>query len=193
MIINVTGCSGCGKSFLSQQLAKHLNLTLINVDSIVEKMYGNSLMQQKLKDAFGSKVTNNNIVEKKLVSNLVLNNKQQWDLLNELTWPYIESAIDDAIKQSNNNAVIDYKFVPLTKYFNLANYNILVTPKSFDKRFDYLIKRDNITLHQIKLRDSFCPNYSQFKFDYTIQNCYTSNFEKTCNNVVNKILEEQKW
>ena len=80
MIITVTGRSGCGKSTLALMLSVKLNLPLIDVDEIVEGMYSDPNMQNTLKTSFGDVVEGpDGKVEKRLVSKIVLNNKQHWD------------------------------------------------------------------------------------------------------------------
>ena len=158
MIITVTGHSGSGKSTLAVLLSVKLNLKLIDVDEIVANMYDDLAMQTKLREVFGDIAEGENgKIEKRLVSKIVLNNSELWDKLDKITWSYLESKIDEQLAECDNNAVIDYKFIPLTKYFNTANYNILVEAKNDKLREKYLIKRDKITKAVVAKRDSFSP------------------------------------
>lgn len=191
MIITVTGHSGSGKSTLSVLLSVKLNLKLIDVDEIVANMYNDDVMQEKLREAFGDVAEGENgKIEKRLISKIVLNNKNLWDKLDKLTWNYLESKIDEQLKECNNNAVIDYKFVPLTKYFNIANYNILVEAKNDKLRERYLIKRDKIDKMVVAKRDSFSPEYSQHEFSFVVLNNYTHDFVLLCESLVRQIKNE---
>ncbi len=193
MIITVTGRSGCGKSTLALMLSAKLNLPIIDVDEIVEGMYSDDSMQNTLKTAFGDVVEGiNGKVEKRLVSKIVLNNKQHWDTLNYLTWNYLEKKIDEKLAANNNNAIIDYKFIPLTKYFETADYNILVEAKNDKLREKKLIKRDKIDKYVVKKRDSFSPNYKRHEFSYVILNTYNKDFAVMCESLIKQIKENSE-
>lgn len=193
MIITVTGHSGSGKSSLSLVLAAKLNLTLIDVDTIVNGMYDDPVMQQNLKTAFGDVVEGEGgKVEKRLVSKIVLNNKTHWETLNYLTWNYLETQIDKKLKSCNNNAVIDYKFIPLTKYFETADYNILVEAKNDKDRIKHLIKRDKIDKSVVAKRDSFTPDYSRFEFSFVVFHNYDKDFSVLCESLIRQINDKRE-
>lgn len=193
MLINITGNSGCGKSTLSKILAKNLNAEIIDVDLIVVNMYNDEHMQQTIKNTFGDIVVGESgRVEKKLVSKLVFSDVKSMQDLDKITRTYIEGKIDQAIVSSGNNAIIDHKFLPITKYYEMATYNILIVPKEETQRIENLIKRDNITIEQIQKRDSNSPNYMKYSFDFVIKNDYTQNFVRECENVTQKIKENTK-
>ena len=193
MIITVTGYSGSGKSTLALMLSVKLNLTLIDVDEIVDGMYNDKSMQQNLKTAFGDVIEGEDgKIEKRLVSKIVLNNKQHWDTLNYLTWNYLETQIDKRLKACNNNAVIDYKFIPVTKYFEIANYNILVEAKNDKLREKHLIKRDKIDKYVVAKRDSFSPNYKRHEFSFVVLINYTKDFAEMCESLIRRIKEDSE-
>ena len=192
MIITVTGHSGSGKSTLAVLLSVKLNLKLIDVDEIVANMYDDLAMQTKLREVFGDIAEGENgKIEKRLVSKIVLNNSELWDKLDKITWSYLEGKIDEQLAECDNNAIIDYKFIPLTKYFNTANYNILVEAKNDKLREKYLIKRDRITKAVVAKRDSFSPEYNQHEFSFVILNNYTHDFVELCESLVRQIKSEK--
>lgn len=187
-IITVTGVSGCGKSTLSNLLCNKLNMKYISIDNIVAEMYNNIEMQNKIIEVFGDIVLNENKkLDKKLVSNLVLNDKNAWDKLNLITWDYIEKNVDKLINECNFNAVIDYLFIPITKYMKQANINILVKPKDLNIRSEKVCQRDNILIEKILRRDEFSPNFDEYNFDYIIENDYTDNFINECNQLAEEL------
>ena len=191
MIITVTGRSGCGKSTLALMLSVKLNLPLIDVDEIVEGMYSDPNMQNTLKTAFGDVVEGpDGKVEKRLVSKIVLNNRDHWDTLNYLTWNYLEKKIDEKLAENNNNAIIDYKFIPVTKYFELSDYNILVEAKNDKVRTKKLIKRDKIDKYVVQKRDNFSPNYKRHEFNYVVLNTYNKDFAVVCESLIRQIKED---
>ena len=186
--ITVTGLSGSGKSTLTRILADKLKLQCIKVDDIVSLMYEYPPMVEKIKKEFGEVVLDENKkVTKKLVSNLILNDKKAWDALNEITWEYVEGHIDSQLEDCNYYAVLDYLFVPFTKYIDKANINILVKPKDIHIRNEKVCNRDDILVDKITKRDSFSPKFDDFKFDYIIENDYTDEFIDICNKLADEI------
>ena len=190
MIITITGHSGSGKSTLALMLSAKLNLKLIDVDEIVSTMYDDDLMQQTLRNLFGDVAEGENgKIEKRLVSKIVLNNKNLWNALNDITWNYLESKIDKILAECNNEAIIDYKFIPVTKYFTSSDYNILVEAKKDKERYKLLSKRDKIDKSIIAKRDSFSPNYKRNEYDFVIVHNYNKDFALLCESVVKQIKE----
>lgn len=188
MIITITGLSGCGKSTLARMIEDKLELLLIDVDEIVKNMYSDKIIQDKLLTAFGKGILNiDNQVDKSKVSQIVMNSQEAWDKLNLLTWDYIENEIDKMLINSNNNAIIDYMFMPKTKYFKMSDINILVSPIDINKRIKNVLSRDNISKDKLMKRDAFAPKFDEYKFNYIIENDYTDNFINECNELAEEL------
>ena len=193
MIITVSGNSGCGKSTFSKVLSENLKFKYIDVDAIVAEMYQDEVMQKTLFSNFGVEVVNNEgRVEKKLVGKYVFQKKSRMDKLNELTWGYIENKLDSII-ESFKNVVIDYKFIPITKYFAQSQCNILVKAKDEEKRLQKIIERDGISKEYLIKRESNGVDYSKYNFDYIVENDYSQDYFDECQKVILKIKEERLW
>ncbi len=193
MIITISGNSGSGKSTFSKMLSNYINFKLIDVDLIVSKMYDDKTMCNNLHKTFGDVVLDENgVVSKKLVGKLVFSDLKQMNILNDLTWGYIEIQIDKLINK-HKNVVIDYKFLPLTKYFNLSKFNILISVIDNDVRINKIAVRDNVSIEYVKSREGFVPNYKEFAFDYVVINDFTENFAKKSEFVIEDIKERILW
>ena len=82
--------------------------------------------------------------------------------------------------------VLDYALLPLTKYFERCDVKILVeAPQSV--RCERVIARDNISKEKYEVRDANSVDYTEYTFDYTIQN--NSN-EQHLRKVVGEIYEK---
>ena len=189
MIITISGNSGSGKTTFSNMLSSFINFKLIDVDLIVSKMYNNKTMCSKLHKTFGDCVLDENgVVSKKLVGKLVFSNLNQMNILNNLTWEYIEKEIDKEIEKYKN-VIIDYKFLPITKYFNISKFNILIKVINDDERINKIAIRDNVSVDYVKSREGFVPNYKEFTFDYVLVNNFTDDFKTKSMLVINDIKE----
>ncbi len=177
MIICVTGQSGSGKSTLAKLIAENKNYFYIDVDDIVHKMYNDKTMMQKYIDTFGEIIIGKDKkVDREKVRTIALKDKDSFNKLNAITWGYIENKIDSYIKKYNN-VVIDYKFLPITKYFNDENIKILVSSDE-KRRKEMIIKRDGITEKELMIREKHSPNFDEYKYDYVINNDYTDKINK---------------
>ena len=176
MIICVTGESGSGKSTFAKLLAREMLYKYIDVDDIVHRMYKNKKMINKFIDLFGSEIVENGKVSRKLVGQIALKSKDGFDRLNTATWEYIENKIDNLIKRYKN-VVIDYKFLPITKYFKMPSCNILVKADKV-KRIVKIKERDGLKDDYISLRDSYSPNYENYTFEEIVFNDYLTDFKE---------------
>ena len=176
MVICVTGQSGSGKSTLAKHLSNLNGYKYIDVDSIVHRMYNNKIIMQKYVDTFGDSILVNGKVDRKEVAKIALRTKSGFDKINNITWDYIENKIDEKIKKYGN-VVLDYKFLPLTKYFNDKNIKILVVADE-NLRTQKIIARDKITKKELSLREKHSPDFKKYKYDYIINNDYSEKFKK---------------
>ena len=175
MVIYVTGKSGSGKSEFSKQLAKKLNYNYINVDKISHKIYNNPTILKKIYELFGTDINDaNGKLNRKKLGYIIFSepNSERVKLFNNLTLHYIQNLLDKII---SNNSVVDWFFIPQTKYWQRNSLKILIKSQNDHIRINQLIQRDNVSEEYIKLRDKQSINYNENDFDFIFFNNYENN------------------
>lgn len=187
MIISICGKSGSGKSYVANLLTSYnSNIVLLKIDEIGHNSLKNEEVKLNLISTFGSFIIEKNEIDRKKLGNLVFNNKYNMKLLEKITWNLMEKEIDFFINENKNKIIIlDYFYLPFTKYFDISKIKILVDAP-YELRLLRAKNRDNITEEQFKLRESASMNYNKKIFDYVINNY---NIDKT-ERMVRKIYDK---
>jgi len=170
MLIGLMGKSGSGKttvSLLFKQLSN--DIEILEVDKIGHKAYTDENVKKKMVSYFGTDILNDDLsINRKKVASIVFNDSSMMQKLYDATYDYMQKEIDRFI--SNHNIVIlDYALLPLTKYYDMCDLNILVT-SDYSVRYKRVSKRDNISKEKYDERDLNSVDYSSFKFDYVLKN-----------------------
>ncbi|MBQ8043285.1 MAG: dephospho-CoA kinase [Clostridia bacterium] len=170
MLIGLMGKSGSGKSLVSR-LFKEIDETIqvIDVDKIGHDSHNDPKVRSKLIRYFGDAIFNNDgTVNRKALASIVFNDDAKMQLLYDATYSYMVERIDLAL-QNAEITILDYALLPLTKYYELCDVNILVEATK-DVRSNRVVRRDNISYEKYDQRDANSLDYSQYTFDYTILN-----------------------
>ncbi len=173
MYIGICGLSGSGKSSLAKYLLeKHNNYLYVDIDKIGHEVNELPEVKKELVKCFGDILTDNKVDRKKLGS-IVFNNKEAMQILEDITWKYMEKEIDSIIKD-NPNVIFDWMLLPKVKYFNQCNIKILLDINEEERR-ERIIKRDNISIDYFNLREASSYNYNYDDFDIIL---HDNNYEK---------------
>lgn len=170
MLIGLLGKSGSGKSLISK-LLKELDdrVQIIDIDKIGHESHSDLRVRAKLKEYFGDDIFDTDgSVNRKLLGKIVFSDKSKMQLLYDATYSYMVERIDSMIMDSQIT-VLDYALLPLTKYFELCDVKILVEASN-SVRSERVVVRDNISKEKYDARDANSVNYTDYVFDYTIQN-----------------------
>lgn len=186
MIIAISGKSGTGKSFISEQLATFFNAEVISFDKISHQTLEDDNIKNQITAFFGNSILKNNKINRKLLGKIVFNNEEKLNWLNNLCEQKMVKIIDEIMqKNKNKNFIFDYALLPKMKYFKISDYKILI--KSSDKiRKSRIIKRDNISEEYFFVRDKNSIDYKESDFDLIIENNNDLNIQK----IANKIKED---
>ncbi len=185
-IIGVTGKSGSGKSTLAKVLAERLDCKYVDIDKIGhEALYAPS-SKEALCEAFGKQILVNGEIDRKEVGKIVFANKEAMDKLTEITWSYMQEAIDPLLSGLDEYIVFDWALLPNSKYWKVAHRKVIVCANE-QIRKARIMERDNISEEYFNLRESASWDYRDESFDYIFNNEYT---EASLDEMVEKIVCE---
>ena len=179
MLIGICGKSGSGKSTISNTIKDYYdNVIIIDIDKIGHESYDNPDIMKKMISFFGPQIITNGKVDRKKLSAIVFNSKEEMKRLEEVTWEYMEQRIDNIINSNKDKIIIlDWQLLPLTKFFNMCDYKILLDIP-YEIRRKRIIKRDKITEEKFIERENAAIVYNPDDFDFIIKNNKILNIRK---------------
>ena len=132
--IVLVGMPGSGKTEIISKLKKDFK-TLV-VDEYVNEIYKkNGIAYKKIVEQFGKEVSNNQGIDKIKLSKLVLNNKNNLEILNSIVHPLIQDEISKDYQIVElpiiNSKYINYKF---DKYIKLTDSREVCKSRLIEKR-----------------------------------------------------------
>lgn len=183
MIIGICGKSGCGKSTLARLIKeKHENAIHLEIDKVGHNALKDDLVKEKLVEAFGENILDENIVNRKKLGEIVFSNRKKMDKLTDITWECMQRQIDEFLSNNKDKIIIlDWLLLTKSKYFDLCDIKILIDIP-YEVRLKRAIKRDNITKEAFDLRES-----SSISFDY---NCFDYVFEENSKNEIKRLVNK---
>ena len=170
MIIGVTGKSGSGKTTITDLINKNNEYEIIHVDDITHTILDFNVVKEELRLIYGNKIfSNDNSVDRKKLGNILFNDTNEMNKYNKFIYSFIEKYIDNIISSTSKNIIIDWMQLPLSKYFNLSSFNILVDAP-LELRKERVGKRDNISESYFESRERNSLNYDNYNFDFVFIN-----------------------
>lgn len=191
--IGITGGIGSGKSTASLFLKEH-GAIVFNADKEAKKHLKNtSTLQNKIIEAFGQKVVENNKLNLKKLAEVAFSNKLEQDILNGLMWPEVfmltEKAIQEAEKENVKLFVLDAAMIFEANFEHMLDMTLLISTRK-NIRLTRALKRKNLPLEQIQNRMSLQMKETKKKekADYIIENnASKENFNKKLINFYNTL------
>lgn len=168
-IVCIAGKSGSGKSTFSKILVNNLNDAIhLDIDQLAHEALKDTFTKTKILKLAGQKILNNNSeIDRKLLGQIVFNNKSLKDNVYEITWQYMNSIIQRILSEGHDIVILDWYNIINKDYWNENNIKIIIK-RDFNKRKEYVIKRDNITEEYFDLREQNSVNYDNITFDFII-------------------------
>ena len=143
MIIGITGRSGSGKSYISEQIQKHLNALHVKIDEISHSVLYAENNTKKLKAKFGESIFDGDQLDRKKLGKIVFTDDEKLAWLNRFCQTQMEQEIDNIISTNSNMVIIlDYALLPWMKQFKKCDIKMLVSA-SFEDRFKRVQERES--------------------------------------------------
>ena len=191
MIICIVGKSGSGKSYICKLFEEmSQNIIHLDIDNISHEVLTYPKVYNELINTFGTSVSNsdNKTINRRNLGNIVFNSEKEMDKLTQITWPRMQSIIDNFICEHQNNIILlDWQLLLNTKYYNLSNIKILVE-SPIDLRTKMTILRDNITKELFEIRDKASFEFNTNEFDYIINNDYSDKVKEKVKEIYDKSI-----
>lgn len=105
IIVGITGHFGAGKSTASSFFPKQWKI--VNVDALGHKLLLRNTIKERILKQFGKKVFKNNKVNRKKLGFLVFADSRKRLLLNKIVHPALKKEIENEIKSTKRNIVLD--------------------------------------------------------------------------------------
>lgn len=187
MVVGLTGSIASGKTLVTNYLKK-LNYQVIDSDEISHNVLFIDDVKKEVVNTFGEQVLINNVIDRKILGNIIFNDSNKKTLLESIMFPYIVSGIKKQLSLLSGIVFLD---APLLLEYNLEYLvdKIIVIKVEEDIQIKRLMERDNITKEfAIKKIKSQLPSSEKEKYaNYIIDNSYDIN---NTYNQVDEILKQ---
>lgn len=146
MILGITGGIATGKTAVSN-IFKEMNFEIIDTDIISREVIKLPKIIQSIQNEFGSGVINNGAVDRKLLREIIFNDKDKVKKLNNIMHPTIIEKTKLEINRSQAEKKPVIVVIPLLFETNLEYLvdSILLITADYDKQIERIMKRDNST------------------------------------------------
>lgn len=174
IVIGLTGPSGAGKTTICSNLDE--GFKIIDADKIARKIINeNSNCKHELITYFGEDILDENlIINRKILAKKAFSSKEQTQILNKITHPYIVNEIkkitDECSKIRFKAIIIDAALLFESK-LNFICDKVVAVLNDFEIRKERIIKRDALNEYDAKLR-LYAQKCDEFyhKADFIIYN-----------------------
>jgi dephospho-CoA kinase len=188
LFIGITGSIGSGKSTVASIFTNE-GIPVLVADIIAkELMTTNKDLIIEIKKQFGEQVYNEGEIDKKVLANIIFNNKTKLDIINSLVHPI---TINEQLKRAEQLFIQGFNIVASeaalifesghTSHFD---YIIVVTSDKLE-RYKRAVKRDNLSMSDIAKRDD-----NQLPEEYKIQH---ADFVIKNNGSLNELISNTKF
>lgn len=136
----ITGLIASGKSTFAKMLAKNLNATYINADTIGHDIIEE--LSETLIDEFGSSIKNkNNIIDRKKLGSIVFSDKEKLLKLEKILHPAINKKIENIILNTKNIIVFEVVLLEKSNYKDIDNTVIVYIDSSYENIIQRVMAR----------------------------------------------------
>lgn len=192
MIVGLTGGIGSGKSSVAG-FFKELGVPVYNSDEEAKLLMAESAEVKKaIIDLFGPSAYQKESLNKKLISQIVFQDKEKLKRLNEIVHPAVRRHFEDwVVNQSAPYIIQETALIFENEMQDNYDVIILVTAPE-DSRIERVIKRDNSSISQVKARiKNQLPDAKKVPLaDYTIENIDLDKAQKAVHKIHKQLLSK---
>lgn len=147
-IIGLTGSISTGKTQVSNYL-RDRGEKVIDADLIAREVVDLEPVKEKIKEAFGNDIYNDDELDRKALGEIVFRDKEKRQVLNEIEHPEIYRIILEEIKNSKGRVFVDipllFESQHLNEKYGLDFDEVWLVYVSREIQVKRLIKRDRIS------------------------------------------------
>lgn len=169
--ICLVGKSCTGKSYIGKYIENSLdNCLCLDIDKIIHKSHKDREVKNKIVNIVGNGdiLDENENIDRKKLGKIVFDNKELKDQVYRITWQYVDNYIQKVAKENYKYIILDWYNINTKIYWDIATCKI-VTVRDEDARKKEVIRRDNITLEYLELREKDGEsNYKNLVYDYKV-------------------------
>lgn len=108
MIVGLTGRAGSGKSTAVDIIKQSFEIEHIDLDKIGHQLLDEKCVKKRLIETFGKSILDSGLViSREKLGKLIFSNKTKLQALNKIMHPKIKTEVDEKIKNTLKNIVID--------------------------------------------------------------------------------------
>ena len=153
-VIGITGGIGTGKT-KALNFFKSKNIPCYESDRRAKDLLNSEIeLIKAIKSIFGEDIYNESGIDRKALAGIVFNQKESLKILNDTVHPFVKSDFDKFIKKQKSKIIFYESAIifehAMQEYFD--KIILLISP--FKDRIKRLIKRDGLSLDEIKKRIS---------------------------------------
>lgn len=153
-VIGITGGIGTGKT-KALNFFKSKNIPCYESDRRAKDLLNSEMeLIKTIKSIFGEDIYNESGIDRKALASIVFNHKESLKILNDTVHPFVKSDFDKFIKKQKSKIIFYESAIifehAMQEYFD--KIILLISP--FKDRIKRLIKRDGLSLDEIKKRIS---------------------------------------
>ena len=153
-VIGITGGIGTGKT-KALNFFKSKNIPCYESDRRAKDLLNSEIeLIKAIKSIFGEDIYNESGIDRKALASIVFNQKESLKILNDTVHPFVKSDFDKFIKKQKSKIIFYESAIifehAMQEYFD--KIILLISP--FKDRIKRLIKRDGLSLDEIKKRIS---------------------------------------
>lgn len=168
--IAVTGGIGSGKTTVCN-LIKEFGYPVFSCDEVYAELLNGNELAKKIAGEFGEGILTDGKIDRSKLSEYVFNDKLKLEKLNEITHRKI---FEEMFSRAEDCKGLVFFEVPLLFEGNYQNLfdGVVVVLRAEEDRISSIVKRDNLTVEQIKTRIKNQHNYDNCEFAqyYVIHN-----------------------
>lgn len=151
-IIGLTGGIGSGKSTIAKHI-EQLGIPVYIADIEAKKILETKVIIDRISDAFGHDILENQKIDRKKLSKVVFENPEKLKILNSIIHPEVAKHFKNWVQENQNHEIVVKEAAILFEsgsYKNCDKVILVTAPK--ETRIQRVINRDNISREEIENR-----------------------------------------